>query len=324
MLASYHQLARRLRIRTRLRNAKADFGLNFKLKWPDTILFTHKAFGDTLLLSAVARELAKRGIRKVSIATPHREMFANNPDIWSIDDSDEQFCFALRQHNARLKFLHYSRPTDTPLQMESPKEHIIGVMCREAGIRGSINLQPRMYLTKAEKSQYKFSGDTIIVQSSIANAGYAILNKEWYPERMQGVVDILRERFNIVQVGVRDDAALTGVTDLRGKVTVRQVACMLASAKAYIGMVGFLMHLARAVDCPSVIVYGGREAPWQTGYTCNENIFRTPECAPCWREDLCPYDRKCMLSIHAQEVVYAVERLLDRSATPVVDTTHVI
>jgi hypothetical protein len=218
-----------------------------------------------------------------------------------------------------LKFLHYSVHTDVPGILESPKEHIIAVMCREAGITGEIDLLPRLYLKEDEISRFRPDKETIVVQSSIANAGFPIINKEWYPERMQAVVDSLGKRFEVLQVGLASDPPLSGVVDLRGKLKVREVAAVLSSARAFVGMVGFLMHLARAVDCPSVIVYGGREAPWQSGYTCNENIYREVECAPCWREDVCPYGRRCMEVIDAQAVIDALNVLLDRSSSLTVD-----
>lgn len=76
------------------------------------------------------------------------------------------------------------------------------------------------------------------------------------------------------------------------------------------------MHLARAVECPAVIVYGGREAPWQSGYICNMNLFNAVPCAPCWRHNACDFDRRCMREITVSEVVSAVRQSLDRPRHP--------
>ena len=51
---------------------------------------------------------------------------------------------------------------------------------------------------------------------------------------------------------------LKGALDLRGKTGLREAAAILSNSLVFIGQVGFLMHLARAVDCRSVIVYGGQ------------------------------------------------------------------
>ena len=82
------------------------------------------------------------------------------------------------------------------------------------------------------------------------------------------------------------------------------------TAAAFVGLVGFLMHLARAVDCPAVIVYGGREHPDQSGYGANRNLFSRVPCAPCWRWNSCDYNRRCMDEITAKQVATATCALL--------------
>jgi ADP-heptose:LPS heptosyltransferase len=72
------------------------------------------------------------------------------------------------------------------------------------------------------------------------------------------------------------------------------------------------MHLARAVDTRSVIIYGGREKAWQSGYPCNENIETNPDCSPCWQNNHCDYDRTCLKEISVKDVLEAVERIEKR------------
>ena len=90
--------------------------------------------------------------------------------------------------------------------------------------------------------------------------------------------------------------------DLRGKTTLRESAAILSRSLAFVGQVGFLMHLARAVECRAVILYGGREHPSQSGYSCNENLYSEVGCSPCWRLNSCPYDKECMRRISAADV----------------------
>ena len=73
------------------------------------------------------------------------------------------------------------------------------------------------------------------------------------------------------------------------------------------------MHMARAVDCPSVIVYGGRLRPDQIGYICNENLYNAVECSPCWLDTRCDFGR--VLPGHRSRrgaVIEAAERMLAR------------
>jgi len=65
------------------------------------------------------------------------------------------------------------------------------------------------------------------------------------------------------------------------------------------------MHMARAVECRSVIVYGGREHPSQSGYSANINLHWEGSCSPCWEENACDFARVCMQSITPEAVVAA-------------------
>jgi ADP-heptose:LPS heptosyltransferase len=109
----------------------------------------------------------------------------------------------------------------------------------------------------------------------------------------------------MVQLGAASDPPLANVRDLRGRTTIREAAAVLAGSRLFIGMVGFLMHLARAVGTRSVIVYGGREHPSQSGYRVNTNLFTELPCSPCWYWNRCPYDRECMRRITAADVIAA-------------------
>jgi ADP-heptose:LPS heptosyltransferase len=151
-------------------------------------------------------------------------------------------------------------------------------------------------------------------------------NKEWVPGRMQGVVDGLRGDFTFVQLGAASDPPLDGCMDLRGKTSMRESAAIIANSVLLIGQVGFLMHLARAVDTPAVIIYGGREQPWQSGYSCNTNLYTPLWCSPCWHWNACdnPHTRLCLDSITVEHVVAAVRERAARAGEPLsVDTDHV-
>jgi ADP-heptose:LPS heptosyltransferase len=148
----------------------------------------------------------------------------------------------------------------------------------------------------------------IAIHSSGAAARYPILNKEWFPERFAQVAEALASRFNLVQLGAPEDPLLPGVRDLRGKTTVRESAAVLSQSQLFIGLEGFLMHLARAVECRAVIVYGGHSHPDQTGYEAFENLYSAVPCAPCWLRDHCPHNHECMRRITATEVLAGVER----------------
>ena len=92
--------------------------------------------------------------------------------------------------------------------------------------------------------------------------------------------------------------------------TLREAAAVLLHSSVFIGLVGFLMHLAKAVGTRSVIVYGGREHPSQSGYADNVNLYTDLPCAPCWYWNHSPYSRECMRRIQAADVIGAVRALI--------------
>jgi ADP-heptose:LPS heptosyltransferase len=179
-------------------------------------------------------------------------------------------------------------------------------MCEQAGIRGSVRLRPYLELSDAEKQNGRRVKRQVVIQSSGRSAQFFYRTKEWYPERFQEVVSRLKHEVDFVQLGSISDPPLEGVLDLRGKTSIRESAAILANSILFVGLVGFLMHLARAVECRSVVVYGGRELPEQTGYVCNTNIVGRADCSPCWRYDDCPGGRDCMKQITVDQVVEAV------------------
>jgi ADP-heptose:LPS heptosyltransferase len=74
--------------------------------------------------------------------------------------------------------------------------------------------------------------------------------------------------------------------------------------------------LARAVKCPAVVIYGGRETPELTGYPCNINLTQTPPCSPCWQRSRCDHSRICMESLSAEDATTALKTLLSRLVGP--------
>jgi ADP-heptose:LPS heptosyltransferase len=271
--------------------------------------------GDDLMGSMVFRELRKRSKRSIAVATPNPELFEKNPDVQKI----------IRMTDARLnhwgraglplvKLAHSgydgTRDADVP-----PDEHVLIRMCRIAGVGGPVELRPYIFLTPAELAAGKLAENQVAIQSTGLAAPFAMQNREWYPQRFQELCAELRTDVRVVQVGSASDMRLEGAIDLRGKTNLRQTAAVLANSLVFIGLCGFIMHLARAVDCRSVIIYGGREHPKITGYVANKNLYTQVRCAPCWLRNPCEFNRKCMDMISVEQVVAATADQISRYGT---------
>lgn len=211
-----------------------------------------------------------------------------------------------------LSYSAYDPATDRDTPMT---EHIVADMCRRAGLRGSVELRPRLHLPPDTPAPSGAPAGALVFQSSGMSAVLPMANKQWPAERMQQVVDHFRGRMPCVQLGSPGDPPLRGAADLRGR-SLPEAAALLHHARLFVGLVGFPMHLARAVDCPAVIVYGGREWPEHTGYSANLNVDCRPPCSPCWQRNRCDFERRCLTQIPVPRVVEAVERMLERPRAP--------
>jgi ADP-heptose:LPS heptosyltransferase len=271
--------------------------------------------GDDLMCTTVFRELRKRGRRSVAMVTRHPGLFEKNPDVEKI----------IRQTDARLNrwgraglpvlTLAHSGYDPVHDQDLPPDEHILIRLCRLAGVTGPVELRPYIFLTAAELAAGRLAENQVALQSTGLAAPQAMLNREWYPQRFQELCAQLRTDVRVVQVGSPTDLRLEGAIDLRGKTNLRQTAAVLANSLVFIGLVGFVMHLARAVDCRSVIIYGGREKPSITGYVANKNLYGQVRCAPCWLRNPCEFNRKCMDMITVDQVIAATADQISRYGT---------
>jgi hypothetical protein len=271
------------------------------------------------------RELRKRGRDGLLMVSDHRELFAGNQDpayvrpLWARyypDGSTVSICRRfVRICGGEFARLEYA-PLDGEDRRKVPSRHIIAEMCARAGVNGPVAIRPYLEPGNEEKSSAAWAHGQIVIQSSGMAARHPMLNKQWYQERFQNVVDALEGEVDFIQLGSATDPALRSTNDLRGATSVRETAAILSHARLYVGTVGFLMHVARAVECPGVIVFGGREAPWQSGYICNANLYSAVPCAPCWRSNTCDFDRQCMRDISVDDVVSAIRQMLERPRNP--------
>jgi hypothetical protein len=281
--------------------------------------------GDDLLCTAMFRELCLRGQSNFWVTSKHPELYRYNKDVSVVVPALSRYDIMLKWFGTKAVYPWYTSyhpafDRDDPM----PEQHLISIMCQKAGITGEITLRPYFVLSDEEARQGKRVPRQVAIMSAGLDARHSMRNKNWMLEGYQGVVTALKDRYDFVQLGSRNDPPLEGALDLRGKTSLRETAAVLHGSLAFVGQVGLLMHLARAVDCRSVIVYGGRETPAQSGYPCNVNLYSPVHCSPCWRLNTCPYDRMCLQQIGVSEVIDALEVQLGRQGTPLECDTDTI
>lgn len=269
--------------------------------------------GDEILHTAVLRQLAARLGGPVLVLSLHPWVFKDLPWVRGVVPPDGHVT-AWAQSRGKLLFGGYGRQSER----NRPQwlRHQIAMISEQLGLTGEIELRPEIRLSESEMAKAARYRDHIVVHSSVLGARFPSHNKQWPPERMAEVVVKLRKDHRVVQIGAASDPVLPGAEDLRGCPDLRQVAAVVANSAAFVGMEGFHTHLARAVNCRSVVVYGGYTHPEETGYPCNENLYTELPCSPCWEPSGCNFRRKCLDDISPKDVSVAVEKLLARKERP--------
>ncbi len=114
--------------------------------------------------------------------------------------------------------------------------------------------------------------------------------KWWTPDRWQTVVNGLRDRFEIVQVGGTGNTkhphvhpALANTRNLIGKTSFRELARLIYHSEGVLCIVTCLMHIAAAFNKPCVTVAGGREPWWWEAYNHESRLFSMRHGQPNWQ-----------------------------------------
>jgi ADP-heptose:LPS heptosyltransferase len=119
---------------------------------------------------------------------------------------------------------------------------------------------------------------------------------------------------------VARQTGLSGLCDLSGRLTPGELAALLQGARAFVTNDSGPMHLALALDTPTVALFGP-VSPDHYGGTANNqrliNLSHRVYCSPCvhhFLEPPCHGDNQCMKLITVDEVWQAVETLLSGAA----------
>ena len=267
-----------------------------------------------LLLTIIFRKIFEDSSEKVITISAFKEIFLLNQTVQKVYGKENPLINFRKLLGVDYHDITYRCWSNfLPDKKNVFNSHAIEQFCHQLGIRGSVSLKPEIFFTNEEVNSFsKASADYVVVQSQASHSNHPQTTKDWSVQSMQEVVDFLGSSFEIIQVGSKRDSRLAGVTDYCGKTTIREAGLLLRKSTMFLGLEGALMHMARAVDCPSVIVWGGRLKPHQIGYPCFENVTVDMECSPCWLPNACPHDLKCMKEISAEHVIDACEKILSQ------------
>ena len=100
--------------------------------------------------------------------------------------------------------------------------------------------------------------------------------------------------------------------NLAGKTHLLQLAALLERCRLLVTNDTGTMHVATAVGCPVVAVFGSTNpvttGPWGEGHVV---VKREVLCSPCLKR-ICPTDHQCMELITVEEVEAAIGRRFEK------------
>jgi ADP-heptose:LPS heptosyltransferase len=261
----------------------------------------------------VLYHLGRETGQKFVVGSPHPEIYAGNAYVKHLPFSNQAIVYRL------ARIMRWARIVDGYTHMDYyhagriPQRHILHLLAERVGLK-EMPEKPLIFLTKNELEQ-KILPNTekpwVAIQS-IGNSKWTD-NKNWGAEKFAILAGLLSPLFSLVQLGNAGDPALPVHLNLCGEINVRNVFQVLGQCAGFVGLEGFLMHAATAMDVAAVIIYGGFTAPWQTGYEVNVNLYNPVPCAPCWLESRCPYDKICLNEITPEQVMDALIKRLHQN-----------
>jgi heptosyltransferase-1 len=152
--------------------------------------------------------------------------------------------------------------------------------------------------------------------------------KQWTP---QGFADVAKHfaaaGWAVALVGSNGDNPVCAdvatrcpkVVNLCGQTKLSELAALIRRADLCISNDSAPMHLAVAVDCPVVSIFGPTDPLWIGPYGRDQAVVRLNlPCSPCYLRLLskCPHNHRCMRDLPAHDVIQRAEHVLGAKLTP--------
>ena len=136
--------------------------------------------------------------------------------------------------------------------------------------------------------------------------------KEWPRENFQRLIEYLKNKGkDIIVVGSKDDEGrFDDVIDLRGKLNLPQLACLIKKIGFFIGLDSGPANIAAAVDARTIVVCSGTNIPelWLPNGNNVYPVYKEVECKPCGLKDCPKKNHECMESLGVEDIVKIIEK----------------
>ncbi len=318
------------------------------------IYHLNKGVGDGLMFAGIAREFYKKTGTRPLLYLPQWHIFRYCDFCWFLYDwrmMPENYPDEIHHTMDVFYNLYIAQRMGRPLRLRNgyafnlcPLEYLKNVyvcgntldklfggfpmrgqicqwVANRMGIVGDIDVKPEIRLTDFEKDFGKFARGKIVIKCG-GNGPYKYL----LPKIAQGIIDELRGEYEFLQIGDVSDPVLHGAENLF-RLNLREFAGVLSHARLFVGAIGGMMHLARAVDCPAVILHGCEHDDFY--YPSQRKVFSETRCMACahkcWWPDKdderrCFNHYKCITDFNVKRVAAIIREELkkprENGATP--------
>lgn len=177
--------------------------------------------------------------------------------------------------------------------------------------------------TTAKLRQAGLSDD---VPFALIHPAAAFDTKKWAPENFARLIEDLGTR-GLTSVVIAAPGEADVISELTGRthmsiiaftnLALPEVTALASRARLFVGNDSGIAHIAAAVGAPSVVIFGSSNIwhwrPWATAPA--ETVREEMPCQPCAGYTCREFDQpECIRRVGVEQVIAAVERVLQRSA----------
>lgn len=260
--------------------------------------------GDELMCTPTFREIRRLNPKcHITFLSRYPEIFQSNPHLNAV----ERFTLTAA---AAATYLQYNLVVPPPRPLTKLMGECAGLVLPPGRLEAPA-------LTPSAEVRARLAGMgsvRIVIQPQ---ASHWTPNKQWPLELWRELVALLVERYEVVEVGTQplfaDMEFGSHFHSLAGTTSMADFAWVISQATVFVGPTSGGMHFANAYEIPTVIIFGGYEAPDGYDYPWVQRFFTPVECAPCWLTTPCPHALKCLWAISPASVFAAVAKAVEKS-----------
>lgn len=259
------------------------------------LLTQTQAPGDVLMMTAAVRDLCRQYDDQfnVGVQTRYPELWEHNP--WIVEDPDMTETWRHIEMHYPLVHRSNTYPTHFVAAYHQFLSKQLNLSIPPLAFKGDVHLSTEEIVAPPARWRDRLPERYWLLAPSTKKDFTA---KWWNPQHWQQLIDLCKLRVAFVQVGSATDwpVRLSGVIDLTGETSIRELLSLVYHAQGVVTLVSFLMHLAAAVPIkpglrplrPCVVIAGGREPPHWEAYPGHQFLHRVGQldCCQqggCWR-----------------------------------------